>query len=108
MIDRLCDEAGEEEITVAGFYCGFPNQEEETAANIIGAILMQLVTSEERLEYMKTAFQKTKKELGGRGLRLPDMVQMANRTVATLPRYLSALMVWMSAFLSISRSPLGH
>ena len=56
VIDRLCDEAGEEEITVAGFYCGFPNQEEQTAANIIGAILKQLVTSEERWEHMRTAF----------------------------------------------------
>ena len=108
MIDRLCDEAGEEEIMAAGFYCDFPNQEEQTAANIIGAILMQLATSEERLEHVRTAFQKTKKELGGRGLRLPDMVQMVNRSVATLPRYLSALMVWMSAFLSISWSHLGH
>ena len=52
----------------------------------MGAILKQLVAGEERLEHMRTVFQKTKKEHGGRGLRLPDMVQMVKRVVATLPQ----------------------
>ena len=86
MIDRLCDEASEEDIAVAGFYCDFRNQDEQTAANIMGAILKQLVAREEILEYVRMEFQKAKKELGGRGLRLPDMVQMVKRVVATLPQ----------------------
>ena len=38
------------------------------------------------LEHVQKAFQKAKKEVGGRGLRLPDMVQMLKQAVATLPR----------------------
>ena len=86
MIDRLCDEAREEDIAVSGFYCDFRNQGEQTAANIIGAILKQLVAREERQEHMRTAFRKAKKELGDRGLRLSDMVQVAKQAVATLPQ----------------------
>ena len=86
MIDRLCDEAREEDVAVSGFYCDFRNQEELTAANIIGAILKQLVAREDMLEHVRTAFKKAKKELGGRGLRLQDMMQVAKQAVATLPQ----------------------
>ena len=86
MIDRLCDEAGGEDIAVAGFYCDFRYQDEQTAANIMGAILKQLVAKEEILGHVQMAFQKAQKELGGRDLRLPDMVQMVKRAVATLPQ----------------------
>ena len=37
MIDRVCDEASQEEIGVAWFYSDFRDQHEQTAANIIGA-----------------------------------------------------------------------
>ena len=85
MIDSLCDEPGEEDIAVAAFYCDFRGQQEQTTADIIGAIFKQLVAREEVLGYIQTAFQKAKRELGGRGLRLPDMVQMLKRAIATLP-----------------------
>ena len=52
----------------------------------MGAILKQLVVRGEVLEHVRTAFQKAKLELGGRGLRLPDMVQMLKRAIATLPQ----------------------
>ena len=38
------------------------------------------------LEHVQKAFQKAKEEVGGRGLRLPDMVQMLKQVVATIPR----------------------
>jgi len=85
VIDSLCDEPGEEDIAVAAFYCDFRGQQEQTTADIIGAIFKQLVAREEVLGYIQTAFQKAKRELGGRGLRLPDMVQMLKRAIATLP-----------------------
>ena len=52
----------------------------------MGAILKQLVVQGEVLEHVQTAFRKAKKEVGGRGLRLPDMVQMLKQAVATLPQ----------------------
>ena len=86
MIDSLYDEPGEEDIAVAAFYCDYRNQQEQTTADIVGAILKQLVAREEVLGDMKAAFQKAKRELGGRGLRLPDMVRMLKRAMATLPQ----------------------
>ena len=84
MIDNLCDESGEEDIAIAMFYYDFRDQNEQTATNIIGAILKQLVFRREVLEYVQKVFKKAQKEVGGRGLRLPDMMQMLKRVVATL------------------------
>jgi len=86
VIDSLCDEPCEEDIAVAAFYCDFRDQQEQTTVDIMGAILKQLVAREEVLGYMRTAFQKSKRELGGRGLRLPDIVRMLKRAIATLQR----------------------
>ena len=85
MIDDLCDGPREEEIAVAMFYCDFRDQQEQTTTNIIGAVLRQLLVRGEVLEHVRQAFQKAKGEVGGRGLRLPDMVQMLKRTVSILP-----------------------
>ena len=86
MIDDLCDGSSEGDIAIAMFYCDFRDQHEQTTTNIMGAILKQLVVRGEVLEQVQKAFQKAKKEVGGRGLRLPDMVQMLKQAVATLPR----------------------
>ena len=86
MIDNLCDEPCEEEIAIAMFYCDFRGQQEQTATNVIGAILKQLLVRGEVLGHVQSAFQKVKKEVGGRGLRLPDMVQMLKQAVAILPQ----------------------
>ena len=85
MIDNLCD-APCEEIAIAMFYCDFRNQQEQTTANIIGAILKQLLVKVEVLMHAQKAFQKAKNEVGGRSLRLPDMVQMLGQAVAILPQ----------------------
>ena len=88
MIDSLCDEPGKEDIgiAIAAFYCDFRDQQEQTTADIMGAILKQLVAREEVLGYIRTEFEKAKMELGGRGLRLPDMVRMLKQAIATLPQ----------------------
>jgi len=39
VIDSLCDEPSEEDIAVAALYCDFRDHQEQTTANIIGAIL---------------------------------------------------------------------
>ena len=86
MIDDLCDGPSEENIAIAMFYCDFRDQQEQTTIKIMGAILKQLVGRGEVLKGVKERFQKAKKEVGGRGLRLPDMVQMLKQAVATLPK----------------------
>ena len=86
VIDNLCDEPCKEEIAIAMFYSDFRDQQEQTTTNIIGAILKQLLVRGEVLEHVQSAFQKAKTEVGGRGLRLPDMAQMLKQAVAILPQ----------------------
>ena len=86
VIDDLCDGPGEEEIAIAMFYCDFRDQQEQTTTNIMGAILKQLAVRDVVLEGVQKACKKAKKEVGGRGLRLPDIVQMLKQAVATLPQ----------------------
>ena len=68
------------------FYCDFRDQQEQTTTNIMGAILKQLVFRGGVLEGVQKAFKKAKDEVGGRGLRLPDIVHMLKHAVATLPK----------------------
>ena len=86
MIDNLCDEPCGEEIGIAMFSSDFRNQQEQTTTNIIGAILKQLLVKGRVLEHVQKAFQKAKNEVGGRGLRLPDIVRVLGKAVAILPR----------------------
>jgi len=86
VIDELCDGRCEEGIAIAVFYCDFRDQREQTTTNIMGAILRQLVVRKEVLGGVREAFQRAKEEVGGRGLRLSDMVQMLKQAIAALPR----------------------
>ena len=86
VIDTLCDEPCEEDIAIAMFYCDFRDQQKQTTIEIMGAVLRQLLVREEVLERVRKEFQKARKEVGGRGLRPPDIVQMLRQAVATLPK----------------------
>jgi len=69
-----------------GLYCDFLTQQEQSATNMVGAMLKQLATWGGITEYIREAFQKAKKEFGGRSLLLPDMVEILKKTIASLPR----------------------
>jgi len=86
VIDRLCDQAGDGDIVVAGFYCDFLGQKEQTITNLIGAILKQLVSRGDIPNNVREAFQKAKSEFGGRGPLLVDLVGMLRIAMASLPR----------------------
>ena len=86
VVDDLLDGPCEEDIAIAMFYCDFHNQQKQTTANIIGAILKQLLVRGGVLEDVRSAFRKEKAEVGGRGLRLPDMVRMLKQAIAALPQ----------------------
>jgi len=85
VIDSLCDKTEEENVAVAGFYCDFLAQQEQTV-NIMGAMLKQLVGRGGISEDLRKAFQKAKKEFGGRGPRLVDLMGMLRTTIASIPR----------------------
>ena len=84
MIDSLCDQAKKEDIAVAGLYYDFLAQREQTIANVMGAILKQLVGRKDISKDIHEAFQEGKKEFGGRGLRLADLMTMLRTTIASL------------------------
>jgi len=86
VIDSLCDRAEEGNIAVAGLYCDFVSQQEQTINNIMGAVLKQLVGRGGIAEDLRKAFQKAKKEFGGRGPQLADLMGMLRTAIAPLPR----------------------
>ena len=53
---------------------------------MLGAMLKQLASRGGIPDNTRMAFQKAKKEFGGRGPRLPDMVDMLKKTMKSLPR----------------------
>jgi len=86
VIDSLYDQAGGKDIAVVGLYCDFLAQQEQSTTSMLGAILKQLVIRGEISENIRQAFQKAKREFGGRGLQLPDLVEIMKKAVAGLPR----------------------
>ena len=77
VIDRLCDQAREQNTTVACFYFDFAAQKEQTTPNILGALLKQLVCGlEETPEEISRAYRDQRSALGGRGPLLSDIVKM--------------------------------
>ena len=80
MIDSLCDQAGEQNATIAGFYFDFSVQK-QSPASTMGTLLKQVVGGLEEIpEEISQAYQKQKKALGGRRPQLSDIVEMLQIT----------------------------
>ena len=81
VIDRLCDQAGRQDATVACFYFDFATQKEQSPTSVLGTLLMQLVCGlEEAPEEISQAYQSQRNSIGGRGPQLSDMVKMMQTT----------------------------
>ena len=78
VIDRLCDEAGEEGPVVAWLYIDYLDQEEQTVTNMMGAILKQLVGGREISKEIEEAFRRGRRPL------LADLIRMLKSTMASL------------------------
>ena len=79
MIDRLCDEAGEEGPAVAWLYIDYHAQEEQTVTNLMGAILKRLVGEREIPKEIEKAFH------GGRRPLLAELIGILKKAMASLP-----------------------
>jgi len=86
VIDSLCDQAETEDIAVAGLYCDFLSQQEQTIANVMGAIMKQLGGRVGIPDYLREAFQKGQREFGGRGPRLVNLIRMLKKAISSLPQ----------------------
>jgi len=78
VIDRLCDQAREEDIVVAWLYCDYKAQREHTVINILGAILKRLV-GRAIPEDIRKAFEEGRRPL------LADLMRILRITIAKLP-----------------------
>ena len=52
----------------------------------MGAILRQLVAKGRIPDYLRKAFKEAQEEIGGRGLRLADLMEMLRAVIASLPQ----------------------
>ena len=81
MIDSLCDQAREQNATVACFYFDFAAQKNQSPANAMGALLKQVVGGLGEIPVeISRAYQDQKKAIGGREPRLSDIVKMLQTT----------------------------
>ena len=84
VIDKLCDEAAEEDTAVACFYFDFAARNEQSPVNMLGSLLRQLVSGLEEIpEVIVQSFRKEKKVIGGRGLQVSGILSMFQIIAAT-------------------------
>jgi len=77
VVDRLCDQAGGQNIAVSCFYLDFAARKEQCATNVLGSLLKQMVGGMERIpEEIWRAFQQQTTTIGGRRPQLTYIVQM--------------------------------
>jgi len=69
VIDNLCERAKEENIAVAGLYCDFLSQQDQTITNIMGAILKQLAGRGSIPNYLRLKKRKASLVVEGHDLR---------------------------------------
>ena len=89
VVDRLCDKFKGQKTTITCFYLDFAARKEQSAANILGSLLRQLIGGMERiLEEIAEAFEEQKKAIGGRGPQPPDIVKMLQTITSSLSTFI--------------------
>ena len=74
-------------VAVACVYCDFHTHREQSATGVLATLLKQLVAGLEPLpEEIKEAFERAKKKVDGRALRLPEIHAMLVKSVSSLSR----------------------
>ena len=84
VIDKLCDEAEEEDTAVMCFYFDFAARNEQSPVNMLGSLLRQLVSGLEKIpEAVVQGFRKQKRGVGGRGLQVSGILKMFQAIAVT-------------------------
>jgi len=77
VIDKLGDEALENDTTVACFYFDFAARNEQSPVDVLGSLLRQLVSEQREIpDEIARGFQKERKVIGGRGLQVSGILKM--------------------------------
>lgn len=70
---------------MGGLYCDYLAQEQQSATNMLGAILKQLLERDGVPQPVRQAFREEKRGFGGRAVRILDLVKMMKTAIASLP-----------------------
>ena len=84
VIDWLCNQVRNRDIAVAGLYCDYLAQKEQSATNMLGAILKQLLERDGIPEPLREIYRSEKRGLGGRAVQLLDLIGMVKTTITSL------------------------
>jgi len=77
VVDRLCDQTSRKTTAVSCFYFDFAARREQSAPNVLGSLLKQMVGGMDRIpEEISRAFQQQTTTIGGRRPQLIDIVKM--------------------------------
>lgn len=86
VIDTLCAQAQGQNLAVLFLYCDYQAQKDQSAVNMIGSLLRQLVLGEIGITgEIRRAFEESRWS-GGKGLRLPDMMKLFVKTINSIGR----------------------
>ena len=89
VVDRLCDQASGQNTAVSCFYLDFAAQEEQSATNVLGSMLKQIISGMKRIpEEISQAFQQQKTTIGGRRPQLVDIVKMLHFVTSSQPTFI--------------------
>ena len=76
-MDTLCDQTSGQNTAVSCFYLDFAARNEQSATNVLGSLLKQMVGGVERVpEGISRAFQHQQMTIGGRRPKLANIVEM--------------------------------
>ena len=84
VIDTLREQTRGQNVAVLSLYCDYQAQKDQSAVNMIGALLRQVGLRALRIPgEIKSAFDEAKRE-GGERLRLSDMVKLFVRAISSI------------------------
>jgi len=89
VVDKLCDNAKEQDIAVACFYIDYAARKEQSPTNVLGSLLKQIVGGLEKVpDEIRQAFQHHKRVIGGRRLRVAEIMEMLQTVTSLQPTFI--------------------
>ena len=89
VIERLGNEAGTRNSTVACFYFDYAARKEQSLTNVLGALLKQVVKGlDETPQEISRAYQNRNSVIGGGGPPLADILTMLQSTSSKKPTFI--------------------
>ena len=82
VIDTLRDRDAGQNIAVLGLYCDYQGQKDQSAVNMIGGLLRQVVWGAAEI---RSAFNESKRR-GGQSLRMQDMLKLFVKVISSMDR----------------------